>query len=285
MNIAIISNPESPNTADLIAAATSAGAQTTVFALKDLALAVESLDDHSFFSQDVYVFRGYNKNFLFARSLAQELVRRGKLVIDERLANTLIPSKFHEALVYASIGARHIPTYSAQNFDALKESGFSGQYPVVVKEVDSQKGKGVRLCQDEPTLRDEMKRHGHAIIVQDFVEIAYDLRVICVGDKAIGAIKRESSDDDFRTNVSLGGTATPYTLSDEESALALKAHRAFGYDVSGVDLGHAASGEPFIIETNIAPEWQGFKEATGIDVATEIMTYIQERYSAHGSEV
>lgn len=279
MKIAIISSSGSPNTADLIAAAESFDIKAVSFALKDLAFATETLDQHPFFGFDAYIFRGYNKNYALAQSLARVLLTRKKIVLDSHLAKDYVPSKFHEAVVYKLEGVTHIPTYSARNFDSLVQTGFPGKYPVVVKDVDSQRGKGVRLCLDEGTLRKEIEEHGHTVIIQDYVDIAYDLRVICVGDKVIGAVKRESSSDDFRTNVSLGGSATAFDITPEEEALALRAHHSLDHDISGVDIARRSDGTPFIIETNISPEWQGFKAATGIDVAREIITYIIERHS------
>lgn len=279
MKIAVISSAGSPNTVDLIAAAEARGIEAESFALKDLAFAVESLDQHPFFGFDAYVFRGYNRNYALAQTLAHTLQERGKIVLDSKLARDFVPSKFNEAVVYALSGVAHIPTYSARNFDALTQAGFSGRYPVVVKDVDSQRGKGVRLRPDEAALRREIEEHGHTVIIQDYVDMPYDLRVICIGDKVIGAIKRESVSDDFRTNVSLGGSATAYDISPDEAALALKAHRSMGYDVSGVDITHSPDGTPFVIETNISPEWQGFKAATGIDVAGKIIDYILERHA------
>lgn len=278
MKIAVISSPGSLNTADLVAAAEGLGAEIQSFALKDLAFATETLDQHPFFQHDTYIFRGYNKNYALAQSLARVLTDRGKIVLDAQLARDFVPSKFHESLVYKLAGVRHIPTYSARNFEALVQAGFSGHYPVVVKDVDSQRGKGVRLCADESALRKEIEEHGHTVIIQDYVNIPYDLRIICIGDQVIGAIKRESASDDFRTNVSLGGSATAYETSAEEELLALQAHKSLGYDISGVDIAHAPDGTPFVIETNISPEWQGFKTATGIDVARRIIEYVFERY-------
>lgn len=185
MKIAVISSASSPNTADLIAAAEARSIEAESFALKDLAFAVESLDQHLFFGFDAYVFRGYNRNYALAQILAHALLERGKIVLDSKLAYDFVPSKFNEAVAYARTGVAHIPTYSARSFDALVAAGFPGRYPVVVKDVDSQRGKGVRLCSDEAALRQEIAEYGHAVIIQDYVDMAYDIRVLCVGGQVV----------------------------------------------------------------------------------------------------
>lgn len=278
MKVAVISSIGSANTADLLAAAWRRDVICHQFALKDVTFSVDTIESDDFFSYDVYIFRGYNRNYAFAQSLAWLLNHKNKIVIDSALVRGTIASKFYQAIVYKVAGVKHIPTYSAQNYSHLVENGFRPHYPVVVKDVNSQKGKGVRLVHDEVSLKHELSTFGHSVIVQEYIKIPYDIRVICVGEKIIGAIKRQSSSSDFRTNVSLGGVASAYKLNDQEKALALKAHHSMGFTISGVDIAHDETGEPFVIETNITPEWQGFKSATGIDVGQEIIDYILETH-------
>lgn len=276
MKLAIISRLDSQNTADLLAAADKLGVASSVYELGELALDTANLASHKFFSHDAYLFRGYNKNIALAQSLAQTLAERGKVVIDGKLVNGFISNKFHQALLYEQHGIRHVPTYQAGSIDAWRKMGTSITFPVVVKDIDSQKGKGVRLCHSEEELLQEIEQKGTRVLIQKFVKMSFDIRVICVGDAIIGAIKRRSAGTDFRTNISLGGQAEPYTLNKDERALAMLAHRTVGYDISGVDLAYDDSGKPWVIETNIAPEWQGFKQATGLDVADAIVRYVME---------
>lgn len=277
MKLAIISRHDSPNTLDLVRAAQARNIDCKLFALQDLAFEVENLSSHVFFQHDVYLFRGFNRNYALAQSLAQYLSGTGKKVIDSKLTGGYIPSKFQEALVYKMQGLPHIPTYQAASIEAWQRMNIHLSFPVIIKDIDSERGKGVRLCQDEVMLIEEIRQKRANIIIQDFVEMQFDIRVICVGDKVIGAIKREASGSEFRTNVSLGGRATSYDLNEEESTLALKAHHCLGYEISGVDMAYDTAGKLKIIETNISPEWQGFKEATGIHVAESILDYLMEK--------
>jgi RimK family alpha-L-glutamate ligase len=277
MKLAIISNPDSANTRDLLKAAEKRNINCSVYALQDLVFDVEHMLEHEFFSHDAYLFRGYNRNSMLAQTLAQFLVHHGKTVIDRRLVNGLTWSKFREAVIYKNQNIPHIPTYHAGSVDAWQKQRVRLTYPVVVKDLASSKGKGVRLCQDEDGLLKEIEQHGFQIIIQDFVPMKFDIRIICIGDKVVGAIKRESTGTDFRTNVSLGGKATAYNLNDEERTLAINAHRSMENDISGVDITYNQDGQLCVIETNICPEWQGFKQATGNDVADLIIQYIAEK--------
>jgi ribosomal protein S6--L-glutamate ligase len=276
MNIAIISSLSSPNTKDLLDACERRSIGAKAYRLKDLVIDTEALDSSDFMAHDAYIFRGYNKSYEQALSLAQYLAAQGKIVIDQQLTGGFVPSKFHEALTYRANAIPHPRTVSVR--DSRSDLIESIELPVIIKDTDSQKGKGVRLCQSRDELRNEITQHGDSIIIQRFVPMQYDIRVLCVGSEVIGAIRRDVIDGDFRSNVSLGSVARVYDLNEEVSTLALRAHTAMKYDVSGVDIGFGTDGTPFVIETNITPEWQGFKAATGIDVADRIVQHVIERF-------
>lgn len=278
MNIAIVSSRTSLNTRDIIAAATERNVECTVYPVAELSFLVDESAKHPFFQHDIYIFRGYNTSYGLAQLLAQTLVRRGKFVLDSRLADRFVSSKLHEAFVYADNDIPHIRTQYIRSQSHVDQLLVDVEYPLVIKDVASERGKGVRLCSGEKMLRTEIAAHGDRIIIQEYVPMAYDIRVLCVGERILGAIKREAASDDFRTNVSLGGVATVYELNNAERALALRAHHALGYDISGVDLAYDPQGKLLVIETNIAPEWQGFTSATGIDVGAAIIDYAIERF-------
>lgn len=275
MKLAIIARRASANTKDLIRASEEASIGCTVYEAKEILVDTRVLSSSDFFDHDVYLFRGYNRSYHQAQALAQYLRANGKIVIDEVLATNFIPSKLHEALVYTRNGIAHPRTLSVRQIEALGSVELS--FPIVVKDVDSQRGRGVRLCRSKEELAEEIRSYGDSIILQEFVKMDSDIRVLCIGDTVLGAVKRHVVDGDFRSNASLGAAVEPYAMTDHVRELALKAHKALGYDISGVDIGFASDGKPFVIETNITPEWQGFQEATGLDVAAEIVKYVHER--------
>jgi RimK family alpha-L-glutamate ligase len=100
-----------------------------------------------------------------------------------------------------------------------------------------------------------------------------DIRAFVVGDHVVGAIERRSADGgpQWRTNYSRGGAARPLALSSEWSEMAVRAARAVGAEYAGVDLLPAEDGTVYALEVNAIPGWRGLQEATGIDVADEIV--------------
>jgi len=98
-----------------------------------------------------------------------------------------------------------------------------------------------------------------------------DIRVFVVGGAVLGAIERRAPEGEWRTNVAIGGSATPVELPHEWAQLAIRAAATVGADYAGVDLLPSRDGRIFVLEVNGIPGWEGFQKATGIDVAGAIV--------------
>ncbi len=108
---------------------------------------------------------------------------------------------------------------------------------VVVKPLFGSEGRGlVRVSDFELARRTfhTLARLGAAIYVQRFVRHpGYDLRVFVVGDRVIGAIRRDARAGEWRTNVAVGGAARKIELGPDVESMALRAARAVGADGGG----------------------------------------------------
>ncbi len=143
---------------------------------------------------------------------------------------------------------------------------------VVVKPLFGSEGRGLVRVSDYELARrtfQTLARLGAVLYVQRFIKHpGYDIRAFVLGDRVLGAIRREATGGDWRTNVSVGGVATKFKLDDETEALALRAARAVGARAAGVDLlPDPKSGGLVVIEVNAVPGWKALSAATGIDVA------------------
>jgi hypothetical protein len=95
--------------------------------------------------------------------------------------------------------------------------------------------------------------------------------VYVVGDEVIGAMYRYAPDDDWRSNVTLGGdveNATD-TISRDVKALAQKATDVIGLDYAGVDLIENDDGW-HVLEVNATAGFKGLFQATGRSAAPYI---------------
>jgi ribosomal protein S6--L-glutamate ligase len=86
-------------------------------------------------------------------------------------------------------------------------------------------------------------------------------------------MKRQSLTDDFRSNLHQGGEGTVIKLTDEEEKVAIKAAKAIGLSICGVDMMRSNRG-PLVLEVNSSPGF-GIEQVTGRDVASKIIEYVE----------
>ncbi len=157
-----------------------------------------------------------------------------------------------------------------------------GGAPLIVKLLEGTQGKGIVLAETKNAAKSVINAFKHLrenILVQEFIKEAdgRDLRCFVVGDKCVAAYQRVASSGEFRANLHLGGTAMPVKLTAEERRIAIKAAKAMGLNVAGVDLIRSARG-PLVLEVNSSPGLEGVETATKVDVASAIIEFVEKSY-------
>jgi len=155
-----------------------------------------------------------------------------------------------------------------------------GGAPLVIKLLEGTQGIGVVLAETEKAAESviEAFRGLNAnILVQEFIKEAggADIRCFVVGGKVIAAMIRQGAEGEFRSNLHRGGSATKVRITPEERSTAVRSARTMGLNVAGVDLLRSNHG-PVVMEVNSSPGLEGIESATDIDVAGEIITYIEK---------
>ncbi len=115
---------------------------------------------------------------------------------------------------------------------------------------------------------------GRRYMAQEYVENTCDYRVIVMGDKVLGAMKRTRlKEGEFRNNFVLGGKVEMAELTEDVKKLCVRAAQACGLLIAGVDLVFVGDdpSKPLFWEVNRGPQFKGFMQATGIDVPREII--------------
>ena len=141
-------------------------------------------------------------------------------------------------------------------------------FPCVIKEAFGSFGQQVRLAGNESELIEYIKDCGdRAYIIQEYKESSEgrDIRLQVVGGKIVAAMLRENKND-FRANITNGGTAADYTASvtEAQAAMAVEACRALGLDFAGVDILFGRDGEPVLCEVNSNAHFKNLYDCTGV---------------------
>lgn len=172
--------------------------------------------------------------------------------------------------------------HSTQDIDGLIE--LVGGAPLVIKLLEGTQGIGVVLAetyQAAKSVIEAFRGLDANILVQEFIKEAggADLRCFVLGDKVIAAMKRQGAPGEFRSNLHRGGSAEKIKLTPEERSTAVRAAKAMGLRVAGVDLLRSNHG-PVVMEVNSSPGIEGIEKATDIDVADKIIEYLEKNANA-----
>lgn len=154
-----------------------------------------------------------------------------------------------------------------------------GGAPLILKLLEGTQGLGVVLAETYNAANSVLEAFNGLkarVIAQQFIKESggADIRVFVVDGRVVGAMKRQGKEGEFRSNLHRGGSATIIALSDEEENTALKAAKAMGLGVAGVDMLQSDKG-PLVLEVNSSPGLEGIEMATKKDIAKEIIKYIE----------
>ena len=125
-----------------------------------------------------------------------------------------------------------------------------------------------------------IKRHNREVefIVQKYLSTSHgkDIRVYVIGDKIEGAVMRKAVGDDFRANISLGGTFEPLEIDEALKNLSLKLAKHCELDICGLDFLFGPDGYEFC-EINSNAGFTAFSKQ-GIMIRDDMMIYLREKY-------
>lgn len=155
-----------------------------------------------------------------------------------------------------------------------------GNAPVVIKLLEGTQGIGVVLADTQRSATSVIEAFRGAsvnILVQEFIKEAggTDIRALVVGGRVVAAMKRTGAKGDFRSNIHRGGSAEKMKITAEERSTAVRAAKAMGLNVCGVDMLRSNHGA-VVMEVNSSPGLEGLEKATGVDAASKIIEFLEE---------
>lgn len=184
----------------------------------------------------------------------------------------------YQVLAKAGVGIpKTVFARETANFEDVIE--LAGGTPLIIKVARGTHGNGVVLAETPKAAKAVMQAfyvEGVNFLVQEFVKesAGTDIRALVVGSRVVASIKRQSLDDDFRSNTHQGGVGVPVKLTDEEEKTAIKAAKAMGLPICGVDMMRSDNG-PVVLEVNSSASIKTPELMTKRDVATKIIEYVE----------
>ncbi|NJL48698.1 MAG: 30S ribosomal protein S6--L-glutamate ligase [Leptolyngbyaceae cyanobacterium SM2_5_2] len=176
--------------------------------------------------------------------------------------------------------------HSTKDIDGLVD--IVGGAPLVIKLLEGTQGIGVVLAETQQAAKSVIEAFRGLdanILVQEFIKEAggMDIRCFVIGDKVVAAMKRQGAPGEFRSNLHRGGSATKVRLTPEERSTAIRAAKAMGLRVAGVDLLRSNHG-PVVMEVNSSPGLEGIEKATDIDVGGKIIDFVVKHAAPNKSD-
>ena len=217
----------------------------------------------------------------FQLAVIRQFEQAGVLCINSSLSVECAIDKLRTAQILSSnniaIPSTMMVRFPIDDILVLNNIGF----PCIVKVITGSYGEGVYLCEHQQSFIKIMEFINNlgtkeTLIVQEYLgeRPGEDLRVLVVGGKVIGAMKRTAPKGDFRANITSGGTGEVFEVTEEIDFIARETAKVLGLDIAGIDLLFDHRGFR-VCEANSNPGFSGFEKYCKTDVADQITEYIK----------
>ena len=288
MKIAILSrNPKLYSTRRLVEAAKEKGHEVIVVDHSKCILELEKKNPRIYYNGaylddiDAIIPRiGASVTFYGTSVVRQfEMRRIFSAVESQALVRSRDKLRSLQILARAGVGLpKTVFTNYSKDVDHVIES--VGGAPLVLKLLEGTQGLGVVLAETHNAASSVIEAFNGLkarVIAQQFIKESggADIRAFVVDGQVVGAMKRQGKEGEFRSNLHRGGSASIIELTDLEELTALKAVRAMGLGVAGVDMLQSSKG-PMVLEVNSSPGLEGIEAATQKDIAKEIIRYLEK---------
>ncbi|MEO5950526.1 MAG: RimK family alpha-L-glutamate ligase [Candidatus Saccharimonadales bacterium] len=216
----------------------------------------------------------------YGTAVVRQFEAQGAFTVATSLAINRSRDKLRAYQILARSGVGIPKTVIARetaNFEDVVE--LAGGTPLIIKVARGTHGNGVVLAETPKAAKAVMQAfyvEGVNFMVQEFIKesAGTDIRALVVGSRVVASVKRQSLDDDFRSNTHQGGIGSTVKLTEEETKTAIKAARAMGLQMCGVDMMRSERG-PLVLEVNSSASIKTPELVTGRDIATKIIEYIE----------
>jgi RimK family alpha-L-glutamate ligase len=155
------------------------------------------------------------------------------------------------------------------------------QFPMIAKPENGCQGKNVKMVRNIDELKNyisdfysEKTNETTIVLLQKYVEVKDEYRVILIEGKSLGLCKKISGNNGIAANAALGGV---FVQDDDKEIIDFSVKHASKHGILGIDIIRDQTGRLYFLESNRSPQWKEFQKATGINVAKAIVEFAYER--------
>jgi len=294
MKIGVISKkPSYWSTQALLKSIEEHGHEPTLIKTDEVRLVVAGTDDATFAGaslreQDVIIPRIGRSMTDFGKMLLRQLELMG---LSTTLSSDGLITARNKFLALQSLRQAGIPIprsillASRPNF---MEAAHLVRYPAVLKILSGTQGIGVmrvKSLEETASIVETLKFFGEVVCLQEYIpNPGVDIRALVVGDRVIGSMKRIAAHNEWRANIHLGAKGVPIELDDHAKSIAVRASKAVGLEISGVDMIFRGT-TPYVLEVNASPGFRGLLDAIGVNAADAMVEYAVEKAKAGEPEI
>lgn len=288
MKIAILSNGNANySTKRLVEEAESRGHKVRIVKYKNCFMAISENRPVVYYKgkeltgYGAIIPRISNNMTRYGTAVVRQLEMQGIWTSSSSIAIVRARDKLRSAQILAKAGVDMPKTLISKNTADIDDLIEIIGLPVIIKLARGTHGNGVVLAETKRTAKSALQafyltnEDGTNILLQEYIKesAGTDIRAFVVGSQVVASMKRQSLDDDFRSNLHKGGEGTSIKLTDEETKLAVRAAHAMGLRIAGVDMMRSERG-PLVLEVNASPGF-GIEKVTGRNVAAKIIEYVE----------
>ena len=218
----------------------------------------------------------------YGLAVLRQFEQMGVPTLNSALGISRSRDKLHSMQILSrhDIGMPHT-AFVRRKEDVLPAIQQVGGAPVIIKLLEGTQGVGVILADTAKVAQaivETLQSTKQNVLIQKFVKESKgkDLRAFVVGDRVVGAMRRQAQGDEFRSNVHRGGSATAVDLPENYKETAVRAAQILGLRVAGVDMLEGKDG-PQIMEVNSSPGLEGIEGSTKFDIAGFVIEELEKK--------
>jgi [lysine-biosynthesis-protein LysW]---L-2-aminoadipate ligase len=191
----------------------------------------------------------------------------------------------NKLLTSLALVKHHVPTpntsFAFSSSSALQLMDKLG-YPLVVKPLVGSWGRGVYLIKDRSAaeiLIDSREEIGSPLsriyYIQEKIDRPpRDIRCIVIAENIVASIYRNAAENEWLTNVAIGGTTEQAQMNPELEEITLRAAKAVGGGILGIDLMEDTKRGYLVHEINNTVEFRGASMVSTQDIPAAMIDYL-----------